>query len=231
MGRAKPKVPYEDLGELLELQERLGGIPAGRICLDPFPGTATKRDLLRKHGRPRKLYELVEGTLVEKAMGHVESIVAAELVRVLGNFIKQHQLGYCTGADDLIELMPKLVRGPDVSFTSWTQRPEGTADTDAISKVVPNLVVEVLSESNSRGEIAKKLKDYFFAGVRLAWVIDPRARTASVYTGPDDATVVAADGALTGGDVLPGFELPLAALFVDLPPLPPPAKKPKGKKK
>ena len=63
---AKVKLPFEDLGELLE---RLGGISPGRICLDPFPGTATKRDLLRKHGRPRKLYELVEGTLVEKPMG------------------------------------------------------------------------------------------------------------------------------------------------------------------
>ncbi len=223
---AKVKLPFEDLGELLE---RLGGISPSRICLDPFPGTATKRDLLRKHGRPRKLYELVEGTLVEKGMGHVESIVAAELARLLGNFIKQHQLGYCSGADDLIELMPKLVRGPDVSFTSWTQRPDRTADTDAISKVIPSLVVEVLSKSNTRGEMAKKLKDYFFAGVLLVWVIDPRERTGNAFTAPDAVTAVPADGALDGGDVLPGFSMPLAALFADLPA--PVAKKPTRRKK
>lgn len=208
------KVPFEDVGELLE---RLGHIPPGRICLNPPPGRATERDLLRKHGRPRKLYELIDGTLVEKPMGHVESLVAAELIRLLGNFIKQHQLGYCTGADDLIKLMPKVVRGPDVSFTSWTQRPDRTADTDAISKVIPNLVVEVLSESNTRGEIAAKLKEYFFAGVQLAWVIDPRKRTAEAYTAPDEKTDVPADGTLDGGAVLPDFALPLAALFADLP--------------
>lgn len=224
---AKVKLPFEDLGELLE---RLGGISPSRICLDPFPGTATKRDLLRKHGRPRKLYELVEGTLVEKGMGHVESFVAAELVRLLGNFIDQHQLGYCTGADDLIELLPKLVRGPDISFTSWTQRPDRTVDTDAISKVIPSLVVEVLSKSNTRGEIAKKLKDYFFAGVLLVWVIDPRKRTGNAFTAPDAVTAVPADGALDGGDVLPGFALPLAALFAKLPAMPV-AKKPTRRKK
>jgi Uma2 family endonuclease len=226
MPGAKSKYPFEDVGELLD---RLGGIPPERICLNPPPGTATERDLIRKHGRPRKLYELVEGTLVEKPMGHVESIVAAELIRVLGNFIRQHELGYFSGADDLIRLMPKVVRGPDVSFTSWTQRPERTADTDAISEVVPNLVVEVLSERNSRGEIAAKLKEYFFAGVQLAWVIDPRKRTAEAYTAPDEVAAIPAGGALDGGDVLPGFALPLAALFADLPAAP--AKKPGKRKK
>ena len=56
-----------------------------------------------------------------------------KLIVRLGGFIEQHRLGFFSGADDLIELMPKLVRGPDVSFTSWTQRPERTADTDAIT--------------------------------------------------------------------------------------------------
>ena len=223
MRTAKKKLPFEDLGELLE---RLGNVSPSRICLDPFPGTATERDLLRKHGRPNKLYELVESTLVEKPMGHVESIVAAKLIVRLGTFIELHKLGYFSGSDDLIRLMPKVVRGPDVSFTSWTQRPERTADTDAISKVIPSLVVEVLSEGNTRGEIAKKLKDYFFAGVQLAWVIDPKARTADAYTAPDAKTEIPADGTLDGGAVLPGFTLPLADLFVDLPA--PAAKKPKG---
>ena len=226
MAGPKTKLPYEDLGELLE---RLGRVPPERVCLDPFPGTATKRDLLRKHGRPRKLYELVDDTLVEKPTGHVESIVAGELLRVIGNFVTQHELGFYTGADDLIELMPKVVRGPDVSFTSWTQRPDRTADTDAISKVIPTLVVEVLSRKNTRGEIAKKLKEYFFAGVERVWVIDPRSCTAEVYTAPDARTAIPADGALEGGDVLPGFHLPLAKLFEKFPK--PAAKKPGKRRK
>ena len=72
MAATKTKFPFEDVGELLE---RLGGIPPERICLNPPPGTATKdRVLLSKHGRPRKLYELVENTLVEKPMGSPRSI-------------------------------------------------------------------------------------------------------------------------------------------------------------
>jgi Uma2 family endonuclease len=222
-GRA---IRFEDVGELLE---RLGDVPPRRVCMDPLPGTATEEDLLRKHGRPRKLYELVDGTLVEKPMGHVEAIVAAELLRVIGNFVTRHELGFYTGADDLIELMPKVVRGPDVSFTSWTQRPDRTADTDAISKVIPTLVVEVLSQKNTRAEIDKKLKEYFFAGVQLAWIIDPRDGTAEAYTAPDEKTAISAGGTLDGGDVLPGFRLPLAKLFEKFPK--PTAKKPPNRKK
>ncbi|HEY3788928.1 MAG TPA: Uma2 family endonuclease, partial [Urbifossiella sp.] len=90
-------------------------------------------------------------------------------------------IGYYTGADDLIEVLPKLVRGPDVSFTSWLRRPEMTVDFNFISRVIPDLTVEVLSRKNTRGEIARKLKEYFLVGVRLVWIIDLRQRTA-VFT-------------------------------------------------
>jgi Uma2 family endonuclease len=225
------RVRFGDVGELLE---RLGNIPARRVCMDPLPGTATEDDLLRKHGRPVKLYELVEGTLVEKPMGRPESFVASELGRLLGNFVAERDLGFCTGPDDLIELMPKLVRGPDVCFIGWEKGAARTVDTDAISKRVPDLVVEVLSPSNSRGEMARKRKDYFFAGVRLVWEIDPRKRTAEAYTTPDAKTAIPAGGVLDGGDVLPGFRLPLAKLFEKFPaptPAKKPAKSPKRKKK
>ena len=64
MSRVKTRrLPFRNLGELIE---NLGGIPAWRICLDPPPGTATKKDLLRLHSREDRLYELVNRTLVEK---------------------------------------------------------------------------------------------------------------------------------------------------------------------
>jgi Uma2 family endonuclease len=217
---------FEDVGELLE---RLGDVPPGRVCMDPLPGTATEDDLLRKHGRPRKLYELVDGTLVEKPMGRPEAFIALELGAILRDFVNKHDLGFCTGADDLVELMPKLVRGPDVCFVAWEKRPDRTVDTDAISKCVPDLVVEVLSPSNTRNEMARKRKDYFFAGIRLVWEIDPRTRTAEAYTAPDEKTAIPADGSLEGSDVLPGFRLPLAKLFEKFPR--PAAKKPTKRKK
>ena len=71
--------------------------------------------------------------------------------------------------------MPKLVRGPDVCFVAWRTQTDRTVDTVAISKSIPDLVVEVLSPRNTCGEMARKRKDYFFAGVRLVWQIDPRS--------------------------------------------------------
>ena len=60
----------------------------------------------------------------------------------------------------------------------------------------------------------RKLREYFLAGVRLVWMIDPSKRTAEVYTAPDaPAAHLDETQALDGGDVLPGFTLPLAGLF------------------
>lgn len=209
---------------IADLLDNLGGIPASRVCYDPPPGQATKRDLLRVIAKRGRLYELVDGTLVEKPMGRPESFVAIELGRHLGNHVHEHDLGFCTGADDLIEVMPKLVRGPDVSFTSWKRRPEKTVDSDQISKVIPDLAVEVLSPKNTRAEIERKLKEYFLGGVQIVWIIDPRRRTADMHTDPDKKTTIDESGTLDGGDVLPGFRVPLAKLFARL-------EKPKPKKR
>ncbi len=59
----------------------------------------------------------------------------------------------------------------------------------------------------------RKLREYFRAGVRLVWLIDPPTRTAEVYQGPEKPTRVPSDGVLVGEDVLPGFELPMGELF------------------
>ncbi len=198
-----------------ELLRRLG-VPASRVCLDPPPGKATKRDLLRMEGRSDKIYELVERTLVEKAMGFPESYLAMELGRIIGNFLEESDLGFLGGADALTELIPDLVRAPDVSFVSWNRRPERTVPLDPISKLIPSLVVEVLSPSNTRREMARKRSEYFRAGVEIVWEIDPASRSAEVYTGPDDSTAIPASGTLDGGGVLPGFKLVLKKLFEKL---------------
>lgn len=214
MPGAKSKAKYEDVGELLE---RLGGISPNRLCMDPPPGTATEYDLLRKHGRPRKLYELIDGTLVEKPMGSPESHVATRLIGRLEVFLDDNDIGFLYGPDALIEIMPKLVRGPDVSFVSWKQRPERTVPREPVSTLIPELAIEVLSSSNTRREMQVKLKEYFLGGVRLVWIIDPEDGTAEVYTAPDKSTLVPADGTLDGADVLPGFRLALTTLFSKMP--------------
>src|SRR6516164_1360985 len=78
---------------IADLLESLGGIPAHRVLLYPAPGTATERDLIELHERDGRLYELVDGTLVEKPMGFDESRVAALLVGNLLGFLERHDLG------------------------------------------------------------------------------------------------------------------------------------------
>jgi Uma2 family endonuclease len=114
-----------------------------------------------------------------------------------------------------------------VAFTSWERQGGKIVSEDAAPEVAPDLAAEVLSPSNTRGEIARKLKEYFLAGVRLVWIIDPKTRTARAHTAPDEFVALAEADALDGGDVLPGFRLPLKTLFARL--AKPAAKKPRKK--
>ncbi|HQU41588.1 MAG TPA: Uma2 family endonuclease, partial [Pirellulales bacterium] len=84
---------------------------------------------------------------------------------------------------------------------------------EPVPNIVPDLAVEVLSEGNTKPEMDRKLDDYFGAGVRLVWFVEPRKKTVEVFTGKDESTVLDENATLSGGDVLPGFSMPLRPLF------------------
>ena len=205
---------YETLADVIE---HLGGIDPRRVRASPQPGKATEKDLLRLLDCGGRLYELVDGVLVEKVMGLQESAVGVDLSTSLNLFVRQHDLGMVAGADGTLRLMPKLVRIPDVSFISWAQLPRHEYPSEPIPDLYPDLAVEVLSEGNTEGEMERKLKDYFLSGTRLVWFVDPEARTVQVYTSPDDWVTLTERDTLDGGDVLPGFALPLKELFARVP--------------
>ena len=79
--------------------------------------------------------------------------------------------------------------------------------------MAPDLAVEVISRGNTREEMERKLLDYFAAGVRLVWYVYPVMREVRVYTMPEAYVTLGGQDTLDGGDVLPGFQLPLATLF------------------
>jgi Uma2 family endonuclease len=160
-----------------------------------------------------KLCELVDATLVEKTVGLKESLIAGYLVRKLGNYVEDHTLGEVAGADGTIKLLPGMVRIPDVAYFARNKIPTEAVLDDAIPELYPDLAVEVLSPNNTKREMQRKLKDYFFAGVRLVWYVDPETRTVEVYTAPDQVTRLTEADTLTGDPVLPGFTLPVAAVF------------------
>jgi Uma2 family endonuclease len=205
---------YVTMGEVVE---HLDGINPRRIRLKPEPGTATEKDLLRILDHENRPCELVDGILVEKPMGFNESMVAGEIITEMNLFLRVHDLGVVGGEAGTLKLLRGLVRIPDASFISWTQLPERLGPRKKIPELYPDLAVEVLSEGNTKGEMQRKLKEYFLAGTRLVWFVDPEARTVEVFTAPDVSTVLGESQTLTGGDVLPGFELPLKQLFARVP--------------
>lgn len=202
---------------LAELLDQLGHIPLERIRMQPPPGTATESDILTAEAGSRKrLCELIDGVLVEKVMGFCESVLAGFLFRCLDDFVRPRNLGILTTADGMVRLWPGRVRIPDVAFISWERVPGRRMPTEPIPDLAPDLIAEVLSVGNTAAEMERKRQEYFQAGVRLVWEIDPASRTMKVYVGTDDFRTLTEADILDGGAVLAGFSLPLAALFAEL---------------
>jgi Uma2 family endonuclease len=224
--RTKPK-----FSTIADVQARLGNIPEARILSFPSPGTATLRDLLNAEITNGRLCELVDGILVEKAMGFREGAIAVTISFLIRTYLQQHNLGLVAGADSGIRFKLNLVRMPDVSFIRW----DSVDDPDEIEnpptaflEYPPDLAVEVLSAGNSRREMEIKLDEYAKAGVKLVWYVDPMRKSVDIYPkgNPKKKRIVGIEGTLDGADVLPGFVLPVARIFEKRAP----SKKGKGKK-
>lgn len=200
-----------------DLIDRLGGIPAERIRMQPPPGTATEKDLLRLlDAEDKRICELIDGVLVEKAVATREGVYAAYISRMIWNHAEDFDLGVVLGGDAPFRFRLGLIRIPDVSFVSWGRIPGGEFPDDPISELIPDLAVEVLSKTNTLAEIELKLDNYFDAGVRLAWVIDPKKERAKIYSSRSRMQEIESDAELLGGKVLPGFRLPLRDVFASI---------------
>lgn len=196
---------------IADVQHQLDGIPADRIRTFPAPGTATEEDVLRVMARTDRICELVDGILVEKVMGSFESLLASTLIRIMGNFADEHDLGVVLGEAGFLKLFPKLVRAPDVSFIRWERLPGNEFPEEAIWPVPPDLAVEILSKGNTEAEMQRKVREYFKAGSSRLWIVDPKSRSTRIFTSPRRHTLVDEHGLLDTGDLLPGFELSLKA--------------------
>jgi Uma2 family endonuclease len=197
---------------MADVLKRLGNVPPYRVRLRPAPGTATEADLLHVLDHENVPCELVDGVLVEKAMGFEESGLAMVLGHLLFQYLDRNNIGTVVGADGPIRLFAGRVRMPDVSFISWERYPRGK-NRKPIPELAPDLAVEILSKGNTAREIAIKLGEYFRSGVRLVWIVDPRKRTVRVHTAPDRFTLLTEADTLDGGDVLPGFRLVIREWF------------------
>ncbi len=208
--RGKPRQKTWTIGELYR---RFGPIPFERIRHDPPPGSGTVDDVVRLNDHEDRLYELVDGILVEKTVGVHESIIAMTIGTLLNIFAKPRGLGLVAGEGGTIQLEINLVRIPDVSFFSFEHLPGGELPEGPIPLLIPDLAVEVISRSNAPKEMAEKLREYFEKAVRLVWYVRPKNRVVDVYTSPEHFSRLTASMQLDGGDVLPGFSVLVGELF------------------
>lgn len=199
---------------LAELIEQLGDIPLDRIVADPPPGTATEADLLKLTESREGLFELVDGTIVEKPMGFKEGRIEAWILHLLHKYLEGNNIGELSSGSGTLRLRKGLVRAPDVTFCLWENAPtDEEEDENAITDTVPDLAVEVVSRTNTPKELARKRKEYFKAGTTLVWQVYPKTRTVEVYTSPTRFRTLTLADTLDGGKLMPGLQIPLKRLF------------------
>ncbi len=161
--------------------------------------------------------ELIDGRIVymsptKRKHGKVE----VRFGGLLDAFASEHTLGHVLGGEVgiFIRRNPDTIRAADVIFIS-NQRYAQLKDEDGFLDVAPELVVEVLSPSDSWSDVMQKLREYFSIGVRLVWVADPASRVVYAYRSLTDVSEFTETDALPGDDVLPSFSVPVAELFAD----------------
>jgi Uma2 family endonuclease len=159
--------------------------------------------------------ELVDGRIVRMSpTGYRHGEIEARIAVLLEQFVRPRNLGkVLTGEVGLYTRRdPDRVRGADVLFVShdtYSRRSPGLAFLD----VAPQLVVEVLSPEDRAVDVNQKLREYFELGVRLVWVADPEARCVSAYRSSSEVREFREADRLPGDDVLPGFDVAVAAIF------------------
>jgi Uma2 family endonuclease len=196
-----------------EVLARFGDIPIVRIRTTPPPGEATEADVIELHDHHDRLCELIDGTLVEKTMGWQESQLAVWIATILSNFVEPTKLGMVFGSDGMFRLEAEQIRIPDVAFIAKDRFAGRKLKPGAFWELGCDLAIEVISPSNTRREMERKLADYFAAGVSAVWLVYPKTREVVVYSSPTDAIARRGDELLDGGAVLPGFTVTVAQIF------------------
>lgn len=170
-------------------------------------------------------FELVDGEPVPMSPTNFQHArIASRLTTALMNHANTHALGevvmelpFTTSAEDA----PNWVMGarvPDVLFISAARLTEWQAATPDFATrplgIAPDLAVEIISPTDRYAAIDQQVAFYLEQGVRLVWVINPRRQVVIEHLAgsPTQLTLLRSD-TLDGRQVLPGFSLPVAALF------------------
>jgi len=153
-------------------------------------------------------YELDEGELITMTRPRMRhACIEGNLYFALRSYLERNPIGVVLGADLLYVLGPATKRAPDVSVVLRT------TDPDQEIEGAPEIAAEILSPSNSRRAMQRKLGQFFAAGCKLAWIIDPKARTVEVWESAAGPARTMRESDSLETPLLPGFTCPIAKLF------------------
>lgn len=166
-------------------------------------------------GEEEKHIELLDGVINRMApTGLIHGTITTELTLLIGNFVKKHKLGLVTAAETGFRLNENTVIAPDVAFIRADRIPNEIPD--GFAPFAPDLAVEVMSPGNTMTEMSRKVDLLFGHGTKIVWIIHPKTKSVDVYQsiqGEVNVKFLKTKDTLTGGDVLPSFELKLSELF------------------
>jgi Uma2 family endonuclease len=158
-----------------------------------------------------KRLEWREGRIVEVVSSVPSSNIGVIVMAYVTIFVLQNNLGLLTGADGGYVVGDERYI-PDGAFISKTRQPE--YPNVAYNPLAPDLVIEVLSPTDKQDDVRLKIVNYLRAGTTV-WLFDPEDEHAEVYSPGKAPQRLSKDDTLDGGDVLPGFKLPLKDVFRD----------------
>ena len=174
----------------------------------------TTADELLRLPRGKNSYELIRGELKTMApAGYEHGKLAMEFATLLNIHVKANKLGQVTAAETGFKLTtnPDTVRAPDAAFISQ-QRLDEVGPVQGYWPGAPDLAVEVISPNDLYPEVSEKVTEWLKAGSKMVVVINPRTEQVLVHM-PGDVNVLEGDDTLDGGDVVPGWQLPIKELF------------------
>ena len=159
------------------------------------------------------IWELVDGEPIEltPAAGK-SSRIGGRLYARLADHVEPSEFGWAFPAETGFVLFDdrQIVRSPDAAVVL---RNRLTELPDSFVPMAPDLAVEVLSPSDRMADALAKVAMYLQAGTPLVWLVNPATRTVVVFRSEMDPVTLAGSDILDGGDVLPGFSVPIAEIF------------------
>jgi Uma2 family endonuclease len=171
-------------------------------------------EFLEQPDHKDRKFELINGVIVEyMSPGFAHGVIVLDIGAFVRVFVRQHDLGeVAVEVDHYLPPDKFNTRRPDVEFISKARL--AAFDPTEYVPLMPDLAVEVKSPSNTPDELRQKAAYYLQNGARMVWLVFPDIQTVFVYTVDNPAgKKFGIEDILDGGDVLPGFTLPVSTIF------------------